>query len=360
MTLLSRPKPYTALNLNDFEFALPSSLDPSLPIRATVRESHRDTTALRVIYSPAFIRIGRPLIYAESSHELCMGLLDALLGWLSLHQFGFVHRDLSIANVLLTGSEPIGIPTNIPLCSPGVKDYLSANTTSGAPPADSPASRAQLPAEIAALLAQLPVMRRYAAAFLADGDIAIDWRTNLNWEDACTLTARQRPFSGSVLRTLQFVSLPLHRAMLRDLRHLQSPIDDIESFFWLLVWATLFNRHNPSSTRSKTEKEWQQWLDGADYKDKSTFTVELRRTQGSLSSITQELLPLLHKWWFLQEELRSQWDKTIQPDRKEGRKGTDEFYLPHFRHFALLGVRDFLNLVVDHLVMLKTYPKFTK
>ncbi|KAJ6608689.1 hypothetical protein B0H10DRAFT_2067030 [Mycena sp. CBHHK59/15] len=49
-----------------------------------------------------FTQPGTSLFCAKSSYELCTALVHAVLGWLSLYQSGFMHRDIDIGNVLLT------------------------------------------------------------------------------------------------------------------------------------------------------------------------------------------------------------------------------------------------------------------
>ncbi|KAJ7163775.1 hypothetical protein C8R43DRAFT_1122744 [Mycena crocata] len=163
------------------------------------------------------------------------------------------------------------------------------------------------------------------------------------------------------------MSLRLHQAIRRDDPYVQSPIDDIESFFWLALWATLFNRHYPSETRSKIETDWQKIIDCADYKEKATFILELgnlsskavKQLSLSSSSITKELLPLLREWWNLQEKLRHNWRETMDwveevPDLRQRTK----IRLDKFRSFAFCGVRDFLQLVVGHRNRLNECPLF--
>ncbi|KAJ7163777.1 hypothetical protein C8R43DRAFT_252680 [Mycena crocata] len=371
---MSRPKLYTVLHSKDFEYALPSLLDPSLPIRATVREIHHDPAAPRLIYSPTFIQIGRPLIHAESFHELCMALVDALLGWLSLHQSGFVHRDISIANVLLTDSEHVSHRSKM-LSGARIYPVQKNNNTdpqesSGHPGSVSPA---QISDEISALIAKLPNdhERKYAAAFVVDGDMALDWRTKTT--NICTPLARSVVSPGFVhvylaeLRlkgTPEFMSLDLHEA-LHDSSpsYLHSPIDDIESFFWLALWAALFNTNiNSSQDPTEVEKAWRRDLGGADFLLKLAISRKLRKMDLDSddfalkhSAILGRLLPLLQKWWIRQEALAEKWRATVKTVKKNEECRRSQFYSYHFRIFALQGVRDFLRLVVDEIDELEAH-----
>ncbi|KAJ6620641.1 hypothetical protein B0H10DRAFT_2021240, partial [Mycena sp. CBHHK59/15] len=48
------------------------------------------------VCSTRFTQPGTSLFCAKSSYELCMALVHAVLGWLSLYQSGFMHRDIDI------------------------------------------------------------------------------------------------------------------------------------------------------------------------------------------------------------------------------------------------------------------------
>ncbi|KAJ7364142.1 hypothetical protein DFH08DRAFT_267247 [Mycena albidolilacea] len=105
--------------------------------------------------------------------------------------------------------------------------------------------------------------------------------------------------------TPEFMSIGLHRAMTDGTEYLQSPVDDIESFFWLACWAVLFNNHNEK--RSTKEIQWQKYLRSADYKSARSLsklmlvtdlarpsTIKERRER---SPILTEFHPLLKTCW---------------------------------------------------------------
>ncbi|KAJ6630939.1 hypothetical protein B0H10DRAFT_2320779 [Mycena sp. CBHHK59/15] len=92
--------------------------------------------------------------------------------------------------------------------------------------------------------------------------------------------------------------------------YILSPIDDIESFFWLALWAVLINIYQ--STHSKHEIGWQKDLDSAQQKLKSSILENVMNTiLDDCSPISQELLPLLISWWECQRDLRKKWNTEI-------------------------------------------------
>lgn len=157
------------------------------------------------------------------------------------------------------------------------------------------------------------------------------------------------------------MSLNLHDAMVNGSKYLQSPIDDIESFFWLACWGVLFNTHTSNQARSNVESKWQGYLASAQYSSKTSLVRELRRqisTKG-FSPISTQLLPLLKDWWTAQERLDLRWAEMLAS--AEDMPQSDErnvFYLKKFHLFALFGVKEFLSLAQRHISTLQTYKPF--
>ncbi|KAJ6630935.1 hypothetical protein B0H10DRAFT_1773360 [Mycena sp. CBHHK59/15] len=296
--------------------------------------------------------IGTSLVCAKSSDALCMALVHALLGWLNFYQWGFMHRDISIGNVLLTkavvSSKPFAIvETILTAIYPPAKGSSSdvgnlASALKDTHIQESPAR--ETAEEIMALLRKLQVSAEYTA-FITDGDMAVNWKTYFDNEH------NRETRSG----TPEFMSLSLQYAMDQDLRYIQSPIDDIESFFWLALWAVLFNIHQ--SKRSRLEIGWQKDLDSAQQEFKSSLPRKMKDTNlEECSRISRELLPLLIKWWRYQEDLRDEWNTEVI--RSANNDKSSDFYLYHFHLYALRGVRDFLRIVQEwrgSLIQLKPF-----
>ncbi|KAG6862786.1 hypothetical protein C0991_010183, partial [Blastosporella zonata] len=99
--------------------------------------------------------------------------------------------------------------------------------------------------------------------------------------------------------------------------YVQSPIDDMESFYWTAVWATLNNTKSLSTT--KQEEKWKRWLDDSgahartavkDGIEKLAFSNQLRR---ECSPFLAVMAPMLHKWWDLLKRMSGQWVDEWKP-----------------------------------------------
>jgi hypothetical protein len=145
--------------------------------------------------------------------------------------------------------------------------------------------------------------------------------------------------------------------------YVQSPIDDIESFFWVALWAVLFNKqvHN----RVAVELEWREKLEHADPAFKALLLLELEEiTQRQLdstlfSSISRQLLPFLQAWLCKLRTLKAEWVEIS--DRAEDVQLSDlpDFYIKHFHVFALRGVKLVLGVLNEHLPRLRDCPSFS-
>ncbi|KAJ7666541.1 hypothetical protein B0H17DRAFT_1336278 [Mycena rosella] len=303
-----------------------------------------------------FTLIGYSLVRAKSSYELSEALVHALLGWLSLYQSGFLQRDISIGNVLLTEGESTSKPFEItgdilnalwPLTEGSLDSTITALDSINIQDSGQPTSQS-LAGEIRTLITKLKVGKK-CIAFVTDGDMAIDWRTYFNTIRDHGLETR----SG----TDQFMSMALQNANNNDTPYIQSPLDDIESFFWLALWAVLFDIHNKD--RSSTEIRWRRRLHTGDYLAKSGLLneMEMGLEDNEHSVIFRELFPLLEEWWPAQLALRKEWravTRQVPPSPSE----RAPFYLHHFHLYAMRGVRDVLALVERHQKRLRAYRPF--
>ncbi|KAJ7122880.1 hypothetical protein C8R44DRAFT_876076 [Mycena epipterygia] len=359
MTILLRSEPqHTGLisTFNGFQYWLPRSLNTEQP--RTVKEIPYDSVRVR---GRGTAQTGHSLLDAKSSYELCMALVDALLGWLSLYQSGFMHCDIGIANVLLTEGGSTSKPFNIvgdiltAVWSPVEDPSLSATPASSnsikiqasrQPASESPIH--QLAAEIKVLVEKLQVERK-CTAFVTGGDLAINWRTYFsNQHDLETRSG-----------TVHFISFSLQRAMETNCDYIHSPLDDLESFFWLAFWAVIFNKQN--KTRSVDEVHWQQFLKRGGYGAKAAAANLLRDPDVSdpnYSSISNEFIPLLQSLYKIQDDLRASWRAEMRKAKTIPETQLTKFYLYHFHLYALLGVRDILFVVAKNCDELKSYKAF--
>ncbi|KIJ34210.1 hypothetical protein M422DRAFT_138163, partial [Sphaerobolus stellatus SS14] len=133
---------------------------------------------------------GKPLTSAKGPKQLLQGVLHAMLGHWVLFKAGWLHRDVNIGNVLLM-MEPEA-RKSIEKFELGEYYFNECN------------------------------------GFIIDGDLAVRWN-DITHEDA------QRR-SG----TPPFMSINLINSLVRGGEIYHTPIDDLESFVWVLLWA-MFN-----------------------------------------------------------------------------------------------------------------------
>jgi len=123
--------------------------------------------------------------------------------------------------------------------------------------------------------------------------------------------------------------------------YLHSPVDDLESFFWVAVWSVFFNKGN-AKERSDEEKGIRDDLVGGRKDDAMRDIVKLKR-HGNNSDITYRFQPTLREWWVKVRHRDEVWSEQVL-DCEPG--GADEgYYLPHFHRFALEGVVDVLEVL---------------
>ncbi|KAJ6543880.1 hypothetical protein B0H19DRAFT_956069, partial [Mycena capillaripes] len=297
---------------------------------------------IRTLCFTVFITIGRSLTEAPSSYSICMALAHALLGWLSYYLADFMHRDVSIGNILLAEGEAVSqkrfaiapdSSLRIPLwlgSSPGLTDST------------------KLADDILVRVEGLQIAENFSA-FLTDGDMATKWSTYFDANHDVEVR------SG----TTEFMSLELQRAMEADRPYVQSPVDDIQSFFWVAAWAVLFNTRQQN--RSPEEDKWCRDLISGNLGLKSDFSSALLAAdleEGYGLAATQ-LFPVLRLWWVKLLSLRMDWVSRVTSQvRKQPPDEVANFYLHHFHLFALRGVQEFLELVEEHHSTLRNYGDF--
>ncbi|KAJ6543851.1 hypothetical protein B0H19DRAFT_1308661 [Mycena capillaripes] len=313
---------------------------------------------VRTMCFTVFLTIGKSFLEAKSSYEICMALVHALLGWLSYYQSGFMHRDISIGNVLLVEGEavsdrPFSIQAEIStsLWPPAPLDATTAALGNMAieesgTPSKFPAHFAE---EIRILVANLGIKDKFIA-FTTDGDMAAKWKTY--FDNQHNLETR----SG----TREFMSLQLQSAMETNATYIQSPIDDIQSFFWLAVWAVLFN--DKLQEPSSKEAQWRSSLISGDYEKKATFTSELAASdfERGYSAVGTQLLPILQLWWSNLQTLFRDWRRVLNKVEYNeiSQQEVSNFYKHHFHLYALRGVKEFLVLVDQNRETLMGYGEF--
>jgi len=127
---------------------------------------------------------------------------------------------------------------------------------------------------------------------------------------------------------------------------LHSPVDDLESFFWVAIWSVFFNKdHAKAKAYSNQEKRIMDYLvDGQ--KDRAADKYSELVCDDTTSNIGRHLQAVLDDWWMKVRDRNRKWSKEVLRGAPEN--ASRDYYLPHFHRFALEGVADILEVLSDH------------
>ncbi|KAK7013619.1 hypothetical protein VNI00_019472 [Paramarasmius palmivorus] len=227
----------------------------------------------------------KSLIHANSSWEICEVIAHAAVGTAStsslysnepLVDTRMLHRDVSIRNILClkrprtmkpfkisipTCDDPMDMDSELALASDMQKTPIDGNelivevveeNLKGAllePASRLPPTAPNTSSQGAAAVAErikwaCPKMLEYAqrveeallrlgatdqgSGILTDGDMAVEWKFYFDNAHA----------SHTKSRAPEFMSIDLHCAMENANPYLQSPVDDLHSFFWVAMWGS--------------------------------------------------------------------------------------------------------------------------
>ena len=132
--------------------------------------------------------------------------------------------------------------------------------------------------------------------------------------------------------------------------YLQSPVDDLYSFYYTMQWAAVF--HNQEFAANDIPyglKKLREKLLGN--QDNRIFTTSKITTPSLLrpreyGSVLASCQPVLRDWYFKLEDLATHWkDCQFELEGQETKAG---IYIPLFSTFALRGVAALAELVYKH------------
>lgn len=123
--------------------------------------------------------------------------------------------------------------------------------------------------------------------------------------------------------------------------YLYSPVDDLESCFWVALWSVLFNTDH-EELLSIEERFTRESLAKTD-KDEAAGNLDLF---AEVSNITERFRPTLAAWWQKVQGRVGVWIREVLMKAPKG--AGEEYYLPHFHLFALQGVVDVLEVMSEH------------
>ena len=126
--------------------------------------------------------------------------------------------------------------------------------------------------------------------------------------------------------------------------YLHSPVDDLESCFWVAFWSVLFNKDH-EKLLSIDERMMKEFL-AQNYNSQAADAFNSLWAHKELSNIMQRFWPTLHAWWRKVQDRPRVWGCEVLAKAPEG--AGEEYYLPHFHLFALQGVVDVLEVMSEH------------
>ena len=129
--------------------------------------------------------------------------------------------------------------------------------------------------------------------------------------------------------------------------YLHSPVDDLESCFWVSVWSVFFNKDEVNEKhRSVEERDIQDRLTKI-YKDGAMHYVSMLQLEGEEhSNISHHFQPVVFDWWAKVRHQNEAWMNEVV--KKAPKNAGKEYYLPYFHRFALGGVLDVLQVLESH------------
>ncbi|KAL0060319.1 hypothetical protein AAF712_012885 [Marasmius tenuissimus] len=343
---------------------------------------------------------GKSLEQCQNPQELCEAVVHALLGmplyvslpddgfadsrvrssgWLVIYQAGYLHRDVGIRNILYF---PIPIDTkafsvskffdllakredlqeyetslkslsssSLPLLELAEESRALSDKVRGGD--ERMAVHADLLSGIARtckVVADLEVDVKSRAA-MSDGDMAAFWPTYLDKD-------HREVISG----TAEFMASGMRCAIDKREPYIHSPTDDLLSFMWCLVWATLYNDANPASSAFSEEDYWRESIRGA-YEQRDRVLAQMKHSievncvaannARDLSPRVLLLAPIILSLWEKLDRRRANWEGAGHRIRvTPSCPSPDEFLMNSHVH-AFHGVADFLETVRDHLEQLR-------
>ena len=139
------------------------------------------------------------------------------------------------------------------------------------------------------------------------------------------------------------MSTALREALATGAEYIQSPVDDLHSFMWTALWATIFSPEAlGDSAAEKNVRLWRAWLG----KDGPGREAVLNKLAGSAlighSPLVKAMSSLLRKWRRNLEDLTSLFEGSW---KVPGLDSQQKLLLYH--RFALEGVADYAELLVE-------------
>ena len=126
--------------------------------------------------------------------------------------------------------------------------------------------------------------------------------------------------------------------------YLHSPVDDLESFFWVAIWSVFFNKDHAKELSDEEKSIRDRLVEGS--KDIAINSYSELVFDATTSDIARRFQSVLYDWWMKVRDRTTTWSRKVLRDAPDNADG--KYYLPHFHRFALEGVVDVLQVLANH------------
>ncbi|KAF7316184.1 hypothetical protein MIND_00136600 [Mycena indigotica] len=275
---------------------------------------------------------GRSLVLCESPSSLFTSVLHVMLGWLSMFQNGFLHRDPSIGNLLaLEAAEempPFEIDDALLKGNKSLEEIETSLTQL------EPKDHDHKPqAERIRKFMQVLAVGTKSSAVAIDGDNAVKWH-EFN-------AARNVSRSG----TIEFMSPELVTVFASKKPYLHSPVDDLYAHFYVTQWAAVFH---PTPKGERLEVLRNQ-LSTNNSKDGVKATVmTLRPAPADIRNYGGFLCKCASLFDLWDAKLRKLWpDYRAAFEEVNQIENNEELLRSLFMTYAYRGVADYMEVLAE-------------
>ncbi|KIY61023.1 hypothetical protein CYLTODRAFT_460202 [Cylindrobasidium torrendii FP15055 ss-10] len=304
---------------------------------------------------------GHSLEQCEDAADLAISVGHALLGYLNALLKGWMHRDISIGNILRLVNEvdrkPFQATSVIELLRENTRDGSAEETADKSeaitweyidslPSGDSQTEELVANAKSIGLSLDTLNISDKCRAVWSDGDMAA------NMDGYFERPRNKSEISG----TIEFMSTKLRKCMNKDEPYIHTPLDDLYSFLYTMLWATLNNKGRLPDEKAEIgdELRWRQRLRSTDEFTRDgvvrDYMIEFLKV-GKYSPMVRSLQPFFAAWVpkldQLYQEGRSAED-TLSSDEDADIVARGQAVFDMYKHLAFCGVAEYFELVIKY------------
>lgn len=264
--------------------------------------------------------------------------LHSVLGWMAWYKPGYLHRDISIGNILKLDPPAERPPFVVPELEELFCNFAAINSS----------------AELPEWWTEVKEARDHLVKAVKGIDVGTICRAIVTDGDGVTNMTDSDPFNGQHRGTLsgteQFRSVNFSTNLSREEGYLQGPLDDMESFVWTAQWALVFN---PMLDYVEEARDWRQkLLDAPIHRvfvlDRSSSAGRRwkERTQSGHDicdgmRLVASVAPVLKEWREKIEHEQGSWVETLTFTPKRG----SPWYQCMFHKMSLRGLADTITIL---------------